>query len=469
MTPTGPGAPPGQAAPGHDEADDAAGPGREALRERLTDSLQAARQRTRLLTDSVDDGDLVRQHSPLMSPLVWDLAHIANQEELWLLREVGGREPMHPEIDPLYDAFEHPRAERPTLPLLPPDEARAYAHEVRGRVLDLLESVTFSGAPLAKQGFAFGMIAQHEQQHDETMLITHQLRKGGPALTSPAPPAPPDVLSLPGEVLIPGGPFTMGTSSEPWALDNERPAHTVHVPAFYLDTTPVTNAAYQEFIADGGYGDPRWWSAAGWEHRQRTGLTAPLYWRREGGGWLRTRFGLTEPVPPAEPVLHVCWFEAQAYAAWAGRRLPTEAEWEKAARFDPVSGRSRRYPWGDSDPTAERANLGQRYLQPAPAGSYPAGAAPCGARQLVGDVWEWTGSDFLPYPGFVAWPYREYSEVFFGTEYKVLRGGAFGVAPVVGRATFRNWDYPIRRQIFAGFRTARTAHAEGAAAAGGRA
>jgi iron(II)-dependent oxidoreductase len=431
--------------------------GEAALRLRLAGSLVTARERTQLLTSCLDDSDLIRQHSPLMSPLVWDLAHIANQEELWLLRAVGGREPMRPEIDPLYDAFEHPRAERPTLPLLRPDEARAYAHEVRGRVLDLLESATFAGAPLVTRGFAFGMIAQHEQQHDETMLITHQLRQGGPALTAPPPPVPPaGAAGLAAEVLIPGGPFTMGTSSEPWALDNERPAHTVHVPAFYLDTTPVTNGAYQEFIADGGYREPRWWGQAGWDHRQQAGLAAPQYWHRDGGQWLRRRFGVTEPVPPAEPVLHVSWYEAQAYAAWAGRRLPTEAEWEKAARFDPVSGRSRRYPWGDDDPTAERANLGQRHLQPAPAGSYPAGAAPSGARQLIGDVWEWTASDLLPYPGFVAWPYREYSEVFFGAEYKVLRGGSFGVDPVVCRGTFRNWDYPIRRQIFAGFRTART-------------
>jgi gamma-glutamyl hercynylcysteine S-oxide synthase len=433
-----------------------------ALRERVASRLVTARRRTQLLTGCVDEADLVRQHSPLMSPLVWDLAHIANQEELWLLRAVGGREPLHPEIDPLYDAFEHPRAERPSLPLLPPREARAYAHDVRGRVFDLLETASFTGAPLVTNAFAFGMIAQHEQQHDETMLITHQLRRGPAVLTAPPPPAaPPGTLTLPAEVLIPGGPFTMGTSSEPWALDNERPAHTVHVPAFYLDTTPVTNAAYQEFIADGGYQDPRWWSPAGWDHRQRAKLTAPLFWRRDGGGgWVRTRFGVSEPVPPAEPVLHVCWYEAEAYAAWAGRRLPSEAEWEKAARFDPVSGRSRRYPWGDDDPTPERANLGQRHLQPAPAGSYPAGAAPSGARQLIGDVWEWTASDFLPYPGFTAWPYREYSEVFFGSEYKVLRGGSFGVDPVACRGTFRNWDYPIRRQIFAGFRTARSAHVE---------
>jgi iron(II)-dependent oxidoreductase len=432
--------------------------GAEALRDLVARNLVTARERTELLTGSVDDGDLVRQHSPLMSPLVWDLAHVANQEELWLLREVGGREPMHPEIDPLYDAFEHPRAERPTLPLLPPAQARAYAHEVRGRVLDLIETATFSGTRLLTGAFAFGMIAQHEQQHDETMLITHQLRKGGPALTAAPPPAPPaDAASLPREVLIPAGPFTMGTSTEPWALDNERPAHTVPLPAFYLDTTPVTNAAYQEFLADGGYEEPRWWSPAGWDHRPRAGLAAPLYWRREGSGWVRTRFGVTEPVPPAEPVVHVSWYEAQAYAAWAGRRLPTEAEWEKAARHDPATGRSRRFPWGDEDPAPDRANLGQHYLQPAPAGSYPRGASPAGVRQLIGDVWEWTSSDFLPYPGFTAWPYKEYSEVFFGGEYKMLRGGSFGVDPVACRGTFRNWDYPVRRQIFAGFRTARDA------------
>ncbi len=435
----------------------------EGLRDRIAAELLAARDRTTLLTTVVDDADLVRQHSPLMSPLVWDLAHVANQEELWLLREVGGRTPMHAEIDPLYNAFEHPRAERPALPLLPPHEARGYGHEVRGRVLDLLDRVRFgsardgNGERLLADGFAFGMIAQHEVQHDETMLATHQLRVGPPVLSAPAPgPAPADAAALPAEVFVPGGPFTMGTSAEPWALDNERPAHVVDVPGFYLDTTPVTNAAYAQFIADGGYDDPRLWTADGWAHRQRAGLAAPLFWRWEGE-WVRVSFGVPAPIIPNEPVLHVCWYEADAYARWAGRRLPAEAEWEKAARYDPVTGRSRRYPWGDDDPTPSLANLGQRHLRPAPAGSYPAGAAPCGARQLIGDVWEWTSSDFLPYPGFTAWPYKEYSQVFFGPEYKVLRGGAFGVSPVACRGTFRNWDYPIRRQIFAGFRTARSA------------
>jgi iron(II)-dependent oxidoreductase len=431
----------------------------ETLRERIEAELTGARRRTAQLTDCVGEEDLVRQHSSLMSPLVWDLAHIANQEELWLLRGVGGREAMYPEIDPLYDAFEHPRAERPSLPLLAPEQARAYGHEVRGRVLDLLDRVKFGGTRLLEDGFAFGMIAQHEAQHDETMLITHQIRDGAPVLAAPPPgPAPAD--ALPGEVLVPGGPFTMGTSTEPWALDNERPAHVVHLPPVFIDTTPVTCGAYAEFIADGGYDDPRWWTEAGWEHRQRAGLSAPLYWSRDGGQWLRAVFGRTEPIRPEEPVLHVCWYEADAYARWAGRRLPTEAEWEKAARFDPVTRATRRYPWGNEDPQPRHANLGQAFLRPAPAGSYPEGAAPCGARQLIGDVWEWTSSDFLPYPGFKAWPYREYSEVFFGSEYKVLRGGSFAVSPVACRSTFRNWDYPIRRQIFSGFRTARSSEAE---------
>lgn len=431
-------------------------PDPELLRERAAAALLAARDRTHLLTTCVEHPDLVAQHSPLMSPLVWDLAHIGNQEEQWLLRTVGGRDALRPDIDSVYDAFEHPRAERPSLPLLAPDEAHGYVAEVRGRVLDILESTPLHGGPLLDSGFAFGMIAQHEQQHDETMLITHQLRTGPTVLTAPEPPPAPDDV-LPAEVLVPGGPFAMGTSTEPWALDNERPAHHRLVPAFLIDTTPVSNGAYQRFIEAGGYEERRWWTAAGWALVQEHKLRAPLFWKRDGGQWLRRRFGATEPVPPDEPVLHVSWYEADAYARWAGRRLPTEAEWEKAARHDPATGRARRYPWGDEDPTPAHANLGQRHLRPAPIGSYPDGQSPLGVRQLIGDVWEWTASDFLPYPGFAAFPYREYSEVFFGDAHKVLRGGSFAVDPVVCRGTFRNWDLPVRRQIFSGFRTARDA------------
>nr|WP_296073390.1 ergothioneine biosynthesis protein EgtB [uncultured Actinoplanes sp.] len=426
-----------------------------SLRDQVTRELTRARDRTVALTEAVDDGDLVRQHSPLMSPLVWDLAHVGNQEELWLVRDVGGREPVRRDIDELYDAFKHPRRDRPALPLLDPAQARRYVATVRDKVFDVLDHARLEGTPLLEHGFAFGMIVQHEQQHDETMLATHQLRSGPPVLTAPAPPP---ASGFPGgEVLIPAGPFTMGTSTEPWALDNERPAHRVHVDAFHIDRAPVTNGQYARFIAAGGYDDPRWWSAGGWAYRQRAGLTAPLHWTRDGDGWAATSFGRTAHVDDSAPVVHVCYHEAAAYAKWAGKRLPTEAEWEKAARHDPATGRSRRYPWGDEPPSPRHANLGQRHLRPAPAGAYPAGASPAGVHQLIGDVWEWTSTDFHGYPGFVAFPYREYSEVFFGPRYKVLRGGSFGTDPAACRGTFRNWDHPIRRQIFSGFRCARDA------------
>ncbi|OLF15091.1 ergothioneine biosynthesis protein EgtB [Actinophytocola xanthii] len=432
--------------------------GIEQLRTRVAEQLERARARSIALTDAVDDDDLVRQHSKLMSPLVWDLAHVGNQEELWLVRDVGGREPVRCDIDNLYDAFQHARADRPALPLLPPAEARRYVREVRDKVLDVLERSPLEGRRLEAGGFAFGMIVQHEQQHDETMLATHQLRAGAPVLH--APPPPPGRPLPAAEVLIPAASFAMGTSIDAWALDNERPAHEVFVDAFFIDTAPVTNAAYAAFIEAGGYDDPRWWSERGWAYRQHANLSAPRFWLRAADGWLRRRFGVVEPIPPDEPVVHVCFHEAQAYAAWAGRRLPTEPEWEKAARFDPATGRSRRYPWGDEDPGPEHANLGQRHLSPAPVGAYPAGASPAGVHQLVGDVWEWLDSDFHGYPGFEPFPYREYSEAFFGGDYKMLRGGSFGTDPVAGRATFRNWDHPIRRQIFAGFRCARDASPE---------
>ena len=188
---------------------------------------------------------------------------------------------------------------------------------------------------------------------------------------------------------------------------------------------------------------------------RRQGSVAPAFWARDADGtWWRRRFGVVEPVPLDQPVVHVCAHEADAYATWAGARLPTEAEWEKAARHDPATGTSRRFPWGDADPTPAHANLGQRHLAPAPVGAYPAGASPLGVEQLIGDVWEWTSSGWHPYPGFAAFPYREYSEVFFGGDYRVLRGGSFGTDPAAVRGTFRNWDHPVRRQIFAGFRLA---------------
>jgi iron(II)-dependent oxidoreductase len=276
-----------------------------------------------------------------------------------------------------------------------------------------------------------------------------------PHVAEPPPPGRP----LPrAEVLVDGGPFLMGTSTDPWAYDNERPAHTVDLAPFFIDTVPVTNGAYLEFIGAGGYDEPRFWTEAGWAHRKEAGLSAPEFWRREGdGSWSVLRYGRRLPLPLEEPVQHVCWYEAAAYARWAGRRLPTETEWEKAASWGP-DGVKRRFPWGDSPPAPALANLAPASrFGPAAAGSFPAGASAWGSRQMIGDVWEWTASDFQPYPGFRAFPYREYSEVFFGSEYKVLRGGSWATHPSAMRTTFRNWDFPIRRHIFAGFRCARDA------------
>jgi iron(II)-dependent oxidoreductase len=398
-----------------------------------------------------------------MSPLIWDLAHVANYEELWLLRALAGVPAVRPDLDHVYDAFRHPRSSRSELPLLGPVEARSYASGIRERVVELLDRLdlaTDASSPLLANAFAHGMVIQHEHQHDETMLATLQLMAApGYRPLAPVPPSPPSPAgpATADEVLIDGGAFLMGTDTDVWALDNERPAHEVEVAPFWIDRFPVTNGAFAEFIADGGYARPAWWTPEGWAWRQTAGLEHPQFWAGDGAaGWARTRFGWTEPVPPLEPVQHVCWYEADAFARWAGRRLPTETEWEKAASWGP-DGRKRRWPWGDEEPTAAHANLGQRHFGPAPVGAYPRGAASWGVEQMVGDVWEWTASEFAPHPGFRSFPYREYSEVFYGPEYKVLRGGSWATDPVIARATFRNWDFPIRRQIFAGFRCARDA------------
>ncbi|MBV9253291.1 MAG: ergothioneine biosynthesis protein EgtB [Actinobacteria bacterium] len=421
----------------------------------VAEQLEVARRRSLELLAPLTEPQLVQQHSPLMSPLVWDLAHVGNYEEQWLVRAVGG-DALRPEIDGIYDAFRHPRKDRPSLELLGPAEARDYIATVRGRVLDQLERVSIGESPLLDQAFVYGMVVQHEHQHDETMLATLQLMEGDAYRPdAPAPPAGGPVG--PAEVRVDGGLFTMGTSTEPWAYDNERPAHTVDLPPFFIDTTPVTNGAYAAFIDDGGYAASRWWTEAGWQWRQEAGLEHPEFWRREGSGsWSRRRFGLVEDLPLDEPVQHVCWYEAEAFARWAGKRLPTEAEWEKAASWTP-DGEKRRYPWGNDAPSARTANLSQRHFRPAPVGAYADGVSPWGCHQMIGDVWEWTSSDFVPYPEFSSFPYREYSEVFWGSDYKVLRGGSWAVHPSAVRATFRNWDYPIRRQIFSGFRCARDA------------
>jgi len=388
------------------------------LTDLVADQLGDARDRTLGLLEPLDDAELRLQVSPLMSPLAWDLAHIAHYEELWLLRELVGAPPTDPRFDDLYDAFKHPRRERAELDILDPDRARAFAADVRARVLERLERVDLdiksgSDDPLLADAFVYGMVIQHEHQHDETMLATINLMgREYPAPTvgvgerAAAPPTP----RGDGFVGVGGGAVVIG-SDDPWAYDNERPRHTSVIEPFRIATAPVSNGAFARFANEGGYSDEKLWSERGWAWRHEARLEHPQGWCREGdGAWSRVDFGQRAELANDDPVQHVCWYEADAFARWAGARLPAESEWEAAAAGDALQG--------------------------------------------VGRVWEWTASDFRPYPGFRSFPYREYSEVFFGDEYKVLRGGSWATHPVAGRKTFRNWDFPIRRQIFCGVRLA---------------
>jgi iron(II)-dependent oxidoreductase len=362
-------------------------------REAIADLLGEARGRTLELTRQLDDDQLNRVYSPILSPLAWDLGHIANFEELWLVQTIGHREPLHGDLGRFYDAIENPRKTRGELPILRDAELRSYMADVRERALEVLETVDVSPEaedPLLREGFVYEMLLAHEHQHNETMLQLLQLVDGyelpdryRDRLAAAPPP-------IPGSVPVEGGEYEIGAPPRGFAYDNERARHTVELAPFEIDRSPVAVSSYVEYM-------------------EETGAEPPLYWERDGeGGWVDTARGHREPVDPAAPVVHVSWHQAEGFARWAGRRLPTEHEWEAA-----------------------RPQL-----------------------DGVGHAWEWTSSDFLAYPGFEAFPYREYSEVFFGDAYKVLRGSSWATHPRVVRPSFRNWDLPVRSQIFAGLRTA---------------
>jgi iron(II)-dependent oxidoreductase len=423
----------------------------------LAERLTEARARTLLLIAPVSEDDLHRQHDPLMSPILWDLGHIVHFEELWLTRNVTG--PIEfTEMPGMYNPFEHPRATRAALPLPSLAALLAAGAEIRREVFDVLARADFHSAhPLLADAFVYRMVLQHEYQHDETILQTLQLKHGAPyaALRADAPPGACDATRFDGMVRVEAGDYPVGTSTAAGAYDNERPCHRVHLDAFEIDAAPVTNAAYLEFMADGGYTRRELWSPSGWRWVDETGTAAPRYWRQTAGGWTTRSMDRVAPPAPDHPVIHVCHHEADAFARWAGKRLPTELEWEVAASWDPEAGAARSYPWGDEPPTPLHANVDQLTFGTAPVGAYPRNVSPLGCYGMIGDAWEWTSSDFHAYPGFRPFPYPEYSEVFFGPDYKVLRGGSWATRPGAIRNTFRNWDFPIRRQIFSGFRCAR--------------
>ena len=301
---------------------------------------------------------------------------------------------------------------------------RPYLEQVRERALEVLDELELDPSNrLLADGFVYEMLLAHEYQHNETMLqLLQMIESYEPIEVDPAPAAEP-VGAGPEMVSVEGGAHQIGAPGGAFAYDNERPTHTVELAPFLIDRAPVSNAAYIEFLGE-------------------TGAEPPMYWGRDGeGGWTRTVMGRTDAVDPGLPVIHVSWDEANAFARWAGKRLPSEPEWETAA-----AGADR-----------NRANLDQLAFGCAPARAYSDAPSDCGAVQMLGDVWEWTSSDFTAYPGFEAFPYPEYSEVFFGDDYKVLRGGAWATRRAVVRASFRNWDHAERRQIFSGIRCAKDA------------
>jgi iron(II)-dependent oxidoreductase len=419
----------------------------------VVQALSETRARTLALVASVSEDDLERVHSKLMSPLAWDLGHIAAFEDLWLVHRHGGRALLHGELLDVYDALETPRAGRGELPFLSPGAAREYLDQVRERTLEVIEERGVGN------GFLHELVVRHEQQHNETMLQTLALARLPGYELEGAVPVPESRRAAPTGlemVAVGAGEFRLGAGSDRFAYDNERPQHQTDTRGYLIGRHPITNATYLKFVEGGGYERREWWTDEGWSWKEDYDISRPACWTEDHRGeW---RLGRLEPFHPDRPVVHVSWFEADAFARSHGARLPTEAEWEKAATWDQDRGAPRRYPWGEDPPVhGVHANVDQLGLGTAPAGAYPAGASPYGCLGMIGDVWEWTASEFSGYPGFRPYPYREYSEVFFGPVYRVLRGGSWATRARTITPTFRNWDYPERRQIFSGFRIARDA------------
>jgi iron(II)-dependent oxidoreductase len=389
-----------------------------------------------------------------LEPPIWEMGHVGWFQEVWILRHLDGAAPLRRGADALYDSFRVPYRRRWALDYPGPVETERYIAEVLDRAVARLAS----RRPTEQDVYFYTLVTQHEDMHAENALLIRQtLGLPRPALTrvDPAWVSPPvDPEYRPRDVAVPGGVFMLGAApDEPFVFDNEKWAHPVTVAPFRIASTPVTNAEFQAFVDDRGYERRELWGRRGWEWRRREGARHPLFWvRGDDGRWYQRSFDRLVPLEPWHPVVHVNWYEAEAYCRWAGRRLPTEAEWEMAATFDPATGRRRRFPWGDEPPTPERANLDYRAGGTVDVRALPAGDSPVGCRQMIGNVWEWVADTFEPYPGFVPDPYREYSLPYFGLK-KVLKGGAWTTRSRLIRPTWRNFYMRHRRNILAGFRT----------------
>jgi gamma-glutamyl hercynylcysteine S-oxide synthase len=423
-----------------------------SMAEALAAWIRDARQRTRELAATLTPDALLGPRLDIVNPPLWELGHVAWFQERWLLRHAAGRRPLRPDGDSLYDSAAIPHDARWTLPLPSLADTLAY--------LDAVEEAALAWLPEAgeRERYFVRLAVFHEDMHFEAMAFTRQtLGLAAPRLGRAGEVDASDA-GLAGDVEVPGGTFLLGAArGEEFVFDNEKWEHPVELAPFRIARAPVTQAAFAGFVDDGGYRRRELWSEAGWRWREAAGADHPVSWRRSGAGWMRRDFDAWAPLQPSWPMVNVGWYEAEAWCRWAGRRLPTEAEWEAAAAGERgpdgrLAPRKRRFPWGDDAPTSGRAHLGARALRPIAVGALAAGDSAFGCRQMIGNVWEWTASDFLPYPGFTPDPYREYSEPWFAT-HKVLRGGSFATPPRLVRNTWRNFYTPDRRDMWAGFRT----------------
>jgi iron(II)-dependent oxidoreductase len=422
--------------------------------------LEEARADTLRIFDLADEAELHRSPGFGFRPVMWHLAHIGVFEAYWLLQKAQGLPEPDPAYERVFDPIRTPREESKNLPGR--REMEDYLARVRAASLRYLEGFDFREAdPLKSGGYIFRLVLEHERQHQETLCYLVQLldpsKKRRPAATrrEHAPEVASEATAADGgTVFIPAGAFPMGAQPGGFAYDNELPAREVFVPAFRLDRQLTTNAEYERFVDEGGYERREFWSDEGWGWREREGWSHPLYWLRESRGW-RERLMFEEVGLRAEhPVTGVSWFEAEAYATFAGKRLPTEAEWEKAASWDESAGVKRRYAWGDSAPSAEVCNSGLGFWGTTPAGGFPSGASAYGCHDMNGNVWEWTSTTFDAFPGFEPFPYPEYSEVWFDGDHRVLKGGSWATDASVLRTSFRNFFRRHFRIAFAGVRLA---------------
>jgi iron(II)-dependent oxidoreductase len=396
-----------------------------------------------------------------VNPLLWEIGHVAWFQEKWVLRRTGQKS-LRRDADDLYDSAAIAHDTRWDLSLPSRQETLRYLADVSDSVSERIAREESSS-----EDVYFTLLSVfHEDMHAEAFLYTRQTLRyprphlGEPVVTNGTKANVRDAGPLPGDVEISGGIFRLG--AEPngsFVFDNEKWAHEVSVRPFAIARAPVTQSEFLAFVEEGGYRTQRLWSEAGWRWRTEVAAEHPVYWERQSSGqWLRRNYDQWTPLESHLPVLHVSWYEAEAYCRWAGRRLPTEVEWEVAAAAEPgtsrqtLAGTKRRFPWGSSAPTPERANLDVHALGCVDVSSCPDGDSAFGCRQMIGNVWEWTASDFLPYPGFSADPYKEYSEPWFAT-HKVLRGGCWATRARLLRNTWRNFYRPDRRDVWAGFRT----------------